>query len=134
MNFSEWLKDQAKVDHEVSLYLDKSLHNDIWPRHVNSLKEIIHHLNSKGATIDSLGNLLKFWTKYLKEVSSIRPIDANEIRDVREVLVNMLQWIRSNTGTKLSEKENRALAEAELQVAYLEEKEVELRFYSTNKK
>ncbi len=135
MKFSDWLMGQAKVDDEVKVYLKNAIHNDTWPYQVNNLKSIISQLNTKGVNIEILGNLLKFWTKYLKEVSSVRPINANEIRDVREVLVNMLKWIRINTVSNLNNRDDKALQEAELQVAYLEEKEVELRYYSiTNNK
>ncbi len=134
MKFSDWLMGQAKVDNEVKVYLKNAIHNDTWPYQGNNLKGIISQLNTKGVNIELLGNLLKFWTKYLKEVSSIRPINANEIRDVREVLVNMLKWIRINTVSDLNSHDDKALEEAELQVAYLEEKEVELRYYSVNKR
>ena len=127
MTFTEWLRYQAQRDYEVKGFLKKAIEDRSWPRDENSLKAFIHYLKTQGAGVDICGNLLKFWAKYLKVVSCTRPITANEIREIREVLVNMLVWIRSNS-LNLSELEKNSLKEAENQVACLEEKEIELRY------
>ena len=127
MTFTDWLKFQAKKDHEINGFLRKAIEDQKWPQDATSLKTFIRYLKTKGASVDICGNLLKFWAKYLKVVSSIRPITADEIREIREVLVNMLTWIRSNS-KNLTDAEQESLHEAENQVACLEEKEVELRF------
>ena len=127
MTFTEWLKIQAQKDYEVNGFLKKAIEDKKWPRHANSLKTFVRYLKTEGAGVDICGNLLKFWAKYLKVISCIRPITADEIREIREVLICMLTWIRSN-GSSLSSVERRSLREAEGQVACLEEKEVELRY------
>ena len=127
MTFTEWLKIQAQNDYEVNGFLKQAIEDKKWPRHATSLKTFVRHLKIQGASVDICGNLLKFWAKYLKVISCIRPITAGEIREIREVLISMLAWIRSN-GNCLSPMERRSLKEAEGQVACLEEKEVELRY------
>ncbi len=129
MTFTEWLKIQAQQDREVDTFLRTAVEDNAWPETSNNLKSFVTHLKTKGATVDICGNLLKFWAKYLKVVSSVRPINADEIREIREVLVNMLKWIRCNNNS-LSNFEEKALTEAENQVACLEEKEIELRYIS----
>ncbi len=127
MTFTEWLQREVVNDREMSGFLKEAIHEKNWPHTSNDLKSFVQHLKTQGAGVDICGNLLKFWAKYLKVVSGSRPITADEIRDIREVLFNMLNWIRSNS-RNLSDFEEGALAEAEGQVACLEEKEIELRF------
>ena len=127
MTFTEWLKIQAEKDYDFNGYLKHAIEDKRWPRQSNSLKAFVGHLKNQGASVDICGNLLKFWAKYLKVVSCVRPISAEEIREIREVLIGMLTWIRSNNNN-LNPKEKQSLKEAEGQVACLEEKEVELRY------
>ena len=127
MTFTEWLRIQAQKDYEVNGFIKKAIEDKKWPCHSNSLKIFVRHLKTEGASVDICGNLLKFWARYLKVVSCVRPITAEEIREIREVLIGMLGWIRANS-KNLSTLERKSLKEAEGQVACLEEKEVELRY------
>ena len=129
MKFSELLVVQAKVDKEIGFHLGKTLNDDAWHYNSDNLKKIMMYLNEKEVSIETIGHVLKYWTQYLKAVSDLRPVAANEIRDVREVLVHMLHWIRKNADSTFAGKDLNALREAESQVAQLEEKEVELRYY-----
>ena len=133
MTFTEWLKIQAQQDFEVNGFLKKAIEDKRWPRNSNSLKTFVRHLKTQGASVDICGNLLKFWARYLKVISCVRPITAGEIREIREVLINMLSWIRYNSAS-LSSLEQHSLKEAERQVACLEEKEVELRYLNMRMK
>jgi hypothetical protein len=126
MKFTEWLKRQAQ-NGEVDAFLKNAVAEKSWPHDADCLQDFVQHIKAKGASVDICGNLLRFWAKYLKVVSSVRPISAEEIREIREVLVSMLNWIRSSC-THLDEREERAMADAETQVACLEEKEIELRY------
>lgn len=127
MNFTEWLGQQAETNSDVDLFIRDAIEDKSWPDESNNLRAFVQHIKIKGATVDICGNLLKFWAKYLKVVSTMRPITAEEIREIREVLMGMLGWIRSNS-SDLNTFEQEALSEAESQVACLEEKEVELRY------
>ena len=129
MKFSEWLIDQAKVNKEIGLHLEKAMNDEAWQHNSDNLKKIMVYLSGKEVSIETIGHVLKYWTQYLKAVSNLRPVAANEIRDVREVLVHMLYWIRKNAESTFDGQDLNAMREAEYQVAQLEEKEVELRYY-----
>ena len=129
MKFSEWLIDQAKVNNEIGLHLSKTMNDEAWQNNSDNLKKIMLYLNGKEVSMETIGHVLKYWTQYLKAVSRLRPVAANEIRDVREVLVHMLCWIRENAESPFDGEDLNAMREAESQVAQLEEKEIELRYY-----
>ena len=129
MKFSEWLIDQAKFNKEIGFHLKKTMNDDEWLYNSDNLKKIMMYLNGKEVSIETIGHVLKYWTQYLKAVSCLRPVAANEIRDVREVLVHMLYWIKQNADSTFNGQDSKAMKEAECQVAQLEEKEIELRYY-----
>ena len=129
MTFSEWLSDQAKINKEIGFHLSKTMNDDAWQHNSDNLKKIMLYLNGKEVSMEIIGHVLKYWTQYLKAVSRLRPVAANEIRDVREVLVHMLYWIRENADSSFEGQDLNAMREAESQVAQLEEKEIELRYY-----
>jgi hypothetical protein len=126
MTFSEWLKSEALSCVEIDNFIRHSLPSIGWPSEKLTLKDVIDHLKSSGVDFTIWSSILKYWVLYLKHESNSRIINANEIREIREVLMSILESIHNNQ-SELEFSHARIISDAENQIALLEEKEVEIR-------
>ncbi len=127
MTFSEWLRNEAKSNREIHDFIQLSLPAIEWPSEKLNLLDVVNQLKDNQMDFGIWSNILKYWALYLKHESNSRTISANEIREIREVLVSILSWIQLQA-IELDMSENAIIAEAETQIANLEEKEVEIRY------